>query len=310
MTLAIASVEGEVFTAQAVSRVQAVEDREVIRQLSGPLSKLHHLVTAAGFQRWAEQQISNYRFRHILFQKYLYNRLDDVERAHLHEAMGNALETLYGEQSPKIALQLARHFEISGLTAQAVKYLHLAGDQAARLYANTEAINHYRHALDLLQALPDTPDRVILELRLRTALGVPLLATSGFSDLEVEQNFGRARELTRKVETTSELFQVLSGLKNYYDLRLSLYTALELAEDMLRLAGQMKNQMLQQFAYHQMTTTLLYLGRLSESIDFRRRASELYDREAFRTIIFQLGFDPESAGSLPRGLGILGSWLS
>ena len=296
MTLAIASVEGEVFTAQAVSRVQAMEDREVIRQLSGPLSKLHHLVTATGFQRWAEQQISNYRFRHILFQKYLYNRLDEVERAHLHEAMGNALETLYGEQSPKIALQLARHFEISGLAAQAVKYLHLAGDQAVRLYANTEAINHYRHALDLLQALPDTPDRVILELRLRTALGVPLLATSGFSDSEVEQNFGRARELTREVETTSELFQVLSGLKNYYDLRLSLHTALELAEDMLRLAGQMKDQMLQQFAYHQMTTTLLYLGRLSESIEYRRRASELYDREAFRTIIFQLGFDPESAG--------------
>jgi len=295
-TLAIACVEGEAFTAQAVSRVQAVEDREVIRLLSGPLSKLHQLVIAAGFQRLGERQIAVYRFRHFLFQKYLYNRLDEVERATLHEAMGNALEALYGEQSPNIALQLARHFEICGLTARTVKYLHLAADQATRLYANIEAANHYRRALDLLQTLPHAPDRDMLELRLRTALGVPLLATSGFGDSEVEQNFGRARELTREVETTSELFQVLSGLKNYYDLRLSLHTALELAEDMLRLAGQMKDQMLQQFAYHQMTTTLLYLGRLSESIEYRRRATELYDREAFRTIIFQLGFDPETAG--------------
>jgi DNA-binding SARP family transcriptional activator len=295
-TLAIASVEGEAFTAQAVSRVQAVEDQEVVRLLSGPLSKLHRLVMAAGFQRLGKRQISVYRFRHFLFQKYLYNRLDEVERAHLHEAMGNALEALYGELTPNIALQLARHFEIARLTARAVTYLHMAGDQATRLYANVEAINHYRRALDLLQVLPDTPDRVILELRLRNALGVPLLATRGFSDSELEQNFGRARELTRQVETTSELFQVLSGLKSYYDLRLSLHTALELAEDMLGLAEQLKDQMLEQFALHQLSTTTLYLGRLKAFLEYRRQANALYDREAFRTIIFQLGFDPESAG--------------
>ncbi|MBP1703259.1 MAG: zinc-ribbon protein, partial [Chloroflexi bacterium] len=294
--LDIASVEGEVFTAQAISYIQIIDHAEVIRLLSGPLSKLHQLVIALGVQRLGESRIASYRFRHFLFQKYLYSRLDEVERAHLHEAMGNALEVLYGEQSHIIALQLARHFEISGLITPAVKYLHLAGDNATRLYANAEAIHHYHHALDLLQTSPETPERNILELRLRVALGVPLLATRGFSDLEVGQNFERAHELAREVETSAELFQVLSGLKNYYDLRLSLRTALELAEDMLSLAERLQDRMLQQFACHQMSTTLLYMGRLRDSLEFRRRASELYDREVFRTIIFQLGFDPESAG--------------
>lgn len=300
-TLAIASVEGEAFTAQAVACVQAIEDQEIVRLLSGPLSKMHRLVMAIGFQRLGEGQISIYRFRHFLIQKYIYSRLDEVERAHLHEAIGSALEALYRELSPNIALQLARHFEIAGLTVRAVTYLHQVGDQATRLYANSEAINHYRHALDLLQTLPDTPDRVILELRLRNALGVPLLAARGFSDSELEQNFGRARELTRNVEITSELFQVLSGLKNYYDLRLSLHTALELAEDMQRLAEQLKDPMLQQFACHQMSTTTLYLGRLKAFVEYRRQANALYDREAFRGIIFQLGFDPESAGLAHAG---------
>ncbi len=222
--------------------------------------------------------------------------MDEVERAHLHEAMGNALEALYGEHAPKIVLQLARHFEIAGLTGRAVNYLHMAGDQAVRLYANTEAINHYQHALALLNTLPDTPDRDIVELRLRTTLGVPLLAMRGFSDSDLEQNYGLARELTRHVETTPELFQVLSGLKSYYDLRLALHTALELDEDMLAIAEQLKDQMLEQFACHQMSTTLLYLGRLNAFLEYRRRAHELYNREAFRTIIFQLGFDPEIAG--------------
>jgi DNA-binding SARP family transcriptional activator/predicted ATPase len=295
-TLTIASAEGEVFTAQAVSRIQAMDDREVIQQLSGPLSKLHQLVTAVGVQRWDEQQVSNYRFRHFLFQKYLYNRLDEVERVHLHELIGNALEMLYGERSPQIALQLARHFEVSGQNLRAVKYLHVAGDQAVRLYANTEAITHYQHALDLLQLLPDSPDRIDLELRLRTALGVPLLAMRGFGDSDLEQNYNRARELTRHVALTSELFQVLSGLKSYYDLRLSLNIALDLARDMVKLSERLKDQMLQQFAYHQMSTTILYQGQLNSFLEYRRRAHELYDQELFRTIIFQLGFDPESAG--------------
>ncbi|MGE5224843.1 MAG: ATP-binding protein, partial [Omnitrophica WOR_2 bacterium] len=295
--LSIASVEGETFTAQAVSRIQDVEDREVIRLLSGPLSKLHRLVNAAGSQRLGERQIAVYRFRHFLIQKYLYNRLDEVERARLHEVMGNVLEALYGEQFPEITLQLARHFEISGLTARAVKYLHLAGEQAVRLYANTEAITHYQQALDLLQNLPDASDRAILELRLRVALGVPLTATRGFSDLEMEQNIERTRELTRQVETTpGDLLEVLSELKSYYDLRLSLHKAYEAGEDMLKLAEKMNKPSHLSFAYHHMSTTSLYLGRLGDFFEYRRRGNELYDRETFQTIIFPQGLDPEVSG--------------
>jgi len=96
-TLGIASVEGEVFTAQAVAQVQAADVQEIVGYLSGPLSKQHQLVTAAGVRRLDGHQVARYRFRHFLFQKYLYNRLDTIERVHLHEAMGKVLESLFSD---------------------------------------------------------------------------------------------------------------------------------------------------------------------------------------------------------------------
>ena len=42
--------------------------------------------------------------------------------------------------------------ELSQIKERAVRFLEEAGDAAALLYANPEAISHYRHALELLGA--------------------------------------------------------------------------------------------------------------------------------------------------------------
>ncbi|NIP17122.1 MAG: hypothetical protein GWM87_02380, partial [Xanthomonadales bacterium] len=80
------------------------------------------------------QLLSRYRFRHILFQRYLYSSLDEVERVHLHEQVGTALEGLYGAQEQvaaiaaiaAIAPQLALHFQKARITEKAIHYLHQA----------------------------------------------------------------------------------------------------------------------------------------------------------------------------------------
>jgi tetratricopeptide (TPR) repeat protein len=48
-----------------------------------------------------------------------------------------------------LAGQIAYHFEKSGNEAEAAKYFKLAGDHTRSLYANTEALAHYRMALAL-----------------------------------------------------------------------------------------------------------------------------------------------------------------
>ena len=117
--LTIASVEGEDFTAEVVARVQAVDARRLVRQLSRELAQQHRLVGAIGQQRVGQQRLSLFRFQHNLFQKYLYNNLNPVDRAYFHEDVGTVLEELYGDHADAIAVQLAWHFTEADLPEKA-----------------------------------------------------------------------------------------------------------------------------------------------------------------------------------------------
>ncbi len=165
--LQIASVEGETFTAEVAARVLDVNERQVLRWLS-KLDTEHRLVNAREIQHMNGQRLSRYRFRHILFQEYLYNSLGEAERAYRHEDVGFVLEALYGHKRSEIAIQLARHFQKAGITEKAIGYLSLAGDQARGLYAHDEAIDHYQGALTLLKERQDHEQaaRILMKLGL------------------------------------------------------------------------------------------------------------------------------------------------
>ncbi|MGD8398792.1 MAG: hypothetical protein PVG11_08035, partial [Anaerolineae bacterium] len=121
-TLIVASVEGEAFTAEVAARVQRLDDETVLRHLSGPLSEQCHLVVAQGVRWVAGRRLSSYRFRHNLLQKYLYGRLDAVARAHLHAAVGHALDALYRDDAvawAALSPRLALHFAAAGAASRA-----------------------------------------------------------------------------------------------------------------------------------------------------------------------------------------------
>ncbi len=149
--LVTASVEGEEFVAEVVARLHGTNEMEMIRLLSADLEKHHNLVSAQGIQRMNGRRLSLYRFRHVLFQKYLYNSLDEIERAYLHEEVGTVLENLYGEHADEIAVHLARHFRDAGIAEKAVDYMIKTAKQARQVYANAEAIAHYQQALALIK---------------------------------------------------------------------------------------------------------------------------------------------------------------
>jgi adenylate cyclase len=155
--LTVASVEGVDFTAEVVARVQAADERGLVRRLSGELEKQHHLVRAQGTRRLGSQRLSLYRFWHSLFQTYLYNGLDEAERAYLHEAVGDELEALYGDRAEEIGVQLAFHFEAAGIAEKAIEYLRQAGERAQALHAPREATEHFTRALEAMGRLSMTP---------------------------------------------------------------------------------------------------------------------------------------------------------
>jgi adenylate cyclase len=147
--LTLASVEGEVFTAEVIAQIQNEPAREVVRQLSGELQHKYQLVESLDVQRIETQRLSHYRFSHSLLRMYLYEYLDLVERVYQHESVGLALEALYGDQATEIAVQLAHHFEQAEMPDKARAYLKQAGLQAATSFANDTALDYLSRALAL-----------------------------------------------------------------------------------------------------------------------------------------------------------------
>jgi ABC-type transport system substrate-binding protein/class 3 adenylate cyclase len=97
-----------------------------------------------------------YRFRHGLVQEVAYASLVETKRKKLHGKVGEALEEIYRESpdEPPYAL-LARHFSEADVPEKAVEYLLKAGDAARAIYADQEALEHYRRARTFLAHLKD-----------------------------------------------------------------------------------------------------------------------------------------------------------
>ena len=288
--LTVASVEGEEFTAQVVARVQQVSDRQLVRRLTQELDKQHRLVREQKVMRLGRQRLSLYRFRHNLFQRYLYNHLGQTEREFFHEDVGRVLEELYGDRTEEIAVQLARHFQEAGIAEKAIDCLLQVGNRAIRMSANEEAIAHITQGLALLETLPDTPARAQQELALQLALSVPLAITKGFADPEVEQAYTRARELCGLIDETPELHAVLVSLHRFYATRAESRMALEMAEQEMRLAQSVQDPALLMGAHVSVGAALLWLGEFAPAREHLEQSIALYDPQQDHT--FFLPDDP------------------
>jgi len=147
----VASVEGEVFTARVVAVVQKMAERPLLHQLSQELDGRHRLVREQGEVQAGPRRMVRYRFDHILVQDHLYQHLSRGERRLLHGEVAAALESLYEGQLDEIAVQLAHHFHRAGDDSRAFQYFTLAAENAARIYANDEAIAHYTRAIEIAE---------------------------------------------------------------------------------------------------------------------------------------------------------------
>ncbi|MCZ6530285.1 MAG: protein kinase [Chloroflexi bacterium] len=291
--LTVASVEGEDFTAEVVARVLGVDERELVRRLSGELDKQHRIVRAQGTRRLDSRRLSLYRFRHHLFQKFIYDGLDPVQRAYQHEAVGSELEALYEGEAEEIAVHLARHFQEAGLTDKAIGYLLQAGERAFRLSANQEAIAHLNKGLDLLKTLPDTPERAQLELALQIALGVAFKVTRGRSAPEVAAAFARARELCEQVGDPSQLFMVLWNLGVATEGWGGWQSTRELADELTSLARQVGEPALFLQALHAHWAISLWTAEISLAYEYTQQGIALYDPQEHHALAFHYaGHDP------------------
>jgi TOMM system kinase/cyclase fusion protein len=252
---------------------------------------LQQLVEAEFLYQQGLPPQATYLFKHALIQDAAYQSLLRSTRQQYHQRTAQVLEARFPalcETQPEL---LAHHFTEAGLSAQALPYWQQAGQRAIEHSANLEAIGHLTTGLDVLKPLPDTPERTQHELTLHVALGVALRATKGLGAPEVGQIYARARELCQQVEETPQLFPVLRGLWEFYELQGELQTARELGEQLLTLAQRVQEEELLLVAHNVLGDTLVWLGEFAVARAHLEQGIALYNPQQYRSHAFLYGYD-------------------
>jgi predicted ATPase/DNA-binding SARP family transcriptional activator len=116
---------------ETVAALEELSDRGLVRE-----------VREAG-----ELPVLAYDFGHERMRALVYEQTSLARRRLLHRRVA---ETLAGRaHGQSLAASIARHFQLAGQETEAATAFKAAGDQARSLYANHEALAHYRSALAL-----------------------------------------------------------------------------------------------------------------------------------------------------------------
>lgn len=201
-----------------------------------------------------------YRFKHALTHEVAYNTVLQDRRKVLHEQTAQAIETLYVTNLEEHYGELAHHYSRSGNIEKAIHYLHLTGQQAAQNSAQADAVSNFTAALNLLNALPETSERVEQELTLQLALAASLQVTKGPSSPQVGEVYRRARVLCQQSGDERQLFSVLRGLWLFHHVQADLAAAREMGELLFAMAEQFHDATCLLEASRMLGSTLLWQG--------------------------------------------------
>jgi DNA-binding winged helix-turn-helix (wHTH) protein/predicted ATPase len=250
---------------------------------------------STGVAEWPDATVAGrYAFIHALYQHVLYTRVPPGQRVRLHLQTGERLERSHGQRTEEIAGELAMHFTEGRDVTRAAHYHRLAGEIALRQHGHREAADHLTRALDLLDALSDTQERTQQRLTLHAMLGSALVALKGHGAPEVEQAYGRARELCEHVDDPSQVLPVLLGLGRFYLVRGPLDAARDVGRRLSAMAEATGDRAIEGAAHDALGGTAFYAADFETSLAHLERGIALYDPTAgspARSFAFRLILD-------------------
>jgi hypothetical protein len=169
---------------------------------------------------------------------------------------------------------------------------------AAAASAYADAISSLSAGLNLVQKLPDSPERIQRELLLQLAVGPALMAVKGLAAPEAEQACVRAHALCERLGNPTELLPALFGRWFTYLLRGELRRAYEVAELLLRRAQSASDPAGLMRGHAALGYTSYYVGELLSAMEHLEVAISIYDPERHRPLIFRYGGADTGVGCL------------
>ena len=177
-----------------------------------------------------------YVFQHALIHETAYDSLLRSDRQRLHGRIARTFQEQFPERSAAHPDVLALHHARAGSLEDAIEFYQQAAVQATDRQAQVEAIGHLERAIELIGALPASPDWDRRELELQVALGTATMIARGQGHPGVERAHARARDLGRKTADRTGLFRALWGLSRFHQSQGKMEASSALGEQMLELA--------------------------------------------------------------------------
>lgn len=254
----IAAVIGREFSYDLLAAASRIGDDDM-------LSALSLLEQADIIYRVGISPSLRFAFKHALLCDAIYDSLLRSKRQQIHAEIATILQhgfSEFVESQPQI---LAHHYQEAGDHRSAIRCWFESGQGALAHSANVEAIASFRKALHLLDALPETPERIKQEIDLQLALGIPLIAVQGYASAETREAFSRARSLCLQLGDIPEYFQALFGLWGHAWMGGKNDDALRLADEFLSRSRALSQPVPLMVAHRVMGSTLLTIGDFQSS---------------------------------------------
>jgi class 3 adenylate cyclase/tetratricopeptide (TPR) repeat protein len=243
-----------------------------------------------------------YAFQHAIIHEVAYHTLLFAQRRELHGRIAHYYEERYaGQLEPHYAL-LAYHYGRSGDEERHIHYCQQAGQEAARRYANAEAVAFYSEALQVLAGQEERqgPTAEILERR------VELLRRRE----EMLRRLGRRDEQGADIETLLALAQALGRRDLYLDATQRWASCLLLLGEYDRSREVLHETLasLQEGDAPRWRGTLLWtLGRVVDMCGYSQEAVEYLEQAV--VVFAEAGAEDRLPGLL-NALGLARCWMS
>jgi tetratricopeptide (TPR) repeat protein/KaiC/GvpD/RAD55 family RecA-like ATPase len=142
--LTLASFIGNDLTYAALSEVTHIEEEKL-------LEIIEKILKTGLFKHRIIRQEDMLSFADIIVRDVAYEEVSPFRRKKIHGMIGTALEKVYAAKIDEHLGEMALHFLESGDKDKALDYFLKAGEKAAAIYANGEAVSYFRSSLRLLE---------------------------------------------------------------------------------------------------------------------------------------------------------------